>query len=82
MNEDSAWWTAAIADMDTTTVRRWCLDGVSSGTLTDWCWWEGVRGTPGWERARVEFAAFADALDTVESPSPIGQPPLVWWPRR
>lgn len=66
MNEDSDWWTAAIADMHTTTVRRWCLDADSAGALTGWSWWDGVQGTTGWERARVEFAAFADALEAAE----------------
>ncbi|MGQ0845431.1 MAG: hypothetical protein ACT4QF_15005 [Sporichthyaceae bacterium] len=60
MNEDSDWWTTAVAEMDTVTVRGWCIDGAASGALVDWCWWEGVQATAGWERARIEFAAFAE----------------------
>lgn len=62
MNEDSEWWTAALADMDAATVRTWCLNRAASGALVDWCWWDGVQTTRGWERARVAFVAFADVL--------------------
>lgn len=90
MNEDSDWWTAAIADMDTATVRGWCLDGDASGAMTGWSWWEGLRGTAGWQRAREECAAAAAELDAGEwrgarwvarvsaAPIDVASPPRAW----
>lgn len=63
MNEDSEWWSAALVEMDAATVRAWCLGRAASDALADWCWWDGVQTTTGWETAREAFVAFAEELE-------------------
>lgn len=63
MNEDSQWWSAALAEMDASTVRRWCLGRAASDARVDWSWWDGVQRTAGWDTAREAFVAFAAELE-------------------